>query len=88
MSTKIQSVDAGSPAERAGVHAGETLLEINGHRVVDVLDYKFHGYDPRLTLTLRAENGTTRTVRLRKREGEDMGLNFETYLMEIGRAHV
>ena len=70
MSTKIQSVDAGSPVERAGVHAGETLLEINGHRVVDVLDYKFYGYDPRLTLTLRAENGTTRTVRLRKREGE------------------
>ena len=86
MSTKIQSVDAGSPAERAGVHAGETLLEINGHRVVDVLDYKFHGYDPRLTLTLRAENGTTRTVRLRKREGEDMGLNFETYLMDCARS--
>ena len=86
MSTKIQSVDAGSPVERAGVHAGETLLEINGHRVVDVLDYKFYGYDPRLTLTLRAENGTTRTVRLRKREGEDMGLNFETYLMDCARS--
>ena len=86
MSTKIQSVDAGSPVERAGVHAGETLLEINGHRVVDVLDYKFYGYDPRLTLTLRAENRTTRTVRLRKREGEDMGLNFETYLMDCARS--
>ena len=73
-------------ARRNGVHAGETLLEINGHRVVDVLDYKFHGYDPRLTLTLRAENGTTRTVRLRKREGEDMGLNFETYLMDRARS--
>lgn len=46
MSTKIQSVDAGSPAERAGVHAGETLLEINGHRVVDVLDYNSTGMIP------------------------------------------
>lgn len=64
VSTKIQSVDAGSPAERAGVHAGETLLEINGHRVVDVLDYKFHGYDPRLTLTCGRRTEPHGTVRL------------------------
>ena len=66
MSTKIRSVDSGSPAERAGVRPGETLLEIRGHRVVDVLDYKFYGYDARLTLTLQGEDGQRRTVKLRK----------------------
>lgn len=86
MSTKIRSIDPGSSAERAGVRPGETLMEINGHQVVDVLDYKFHGYDPRLTLTLREEDGKTRTVKLRKAEGEDMGLNFETYLMDQARS--
>lgn len=86
MSTKIASVDQGSPAQRAGVRPGECLLEINGHQVVDVLDYKFHGYDARLTLTLRGEDGGTRTVKLKKEEGEDMGLNFETYLMDKARS--
>ena len=86
MSTKIRSVDAGSPAERAGVRTGDTLLEISGHRVVDVLDYKFYGYDARLTLTLLGKDGKQRTVKLRKAEGEDLGLNFETYLMDRARS--
>ena len=41
MSTVITSVDAGSPAERAGIRAGEQLLMINHHEIVDVLDYRF-----------------------------------------------
>lgn len=85
MSTKIQSVDSGSPAQKAGLRPGETLLEINGHRVVDVLDYKYHGYDAKLTLKLLEEGGGERTVKLRKGEGQDMGLNFETYLMDKAR---
>ena len=86
MSTKIRSVDPGSPADRAGIRPGEALLEIGGHRIVDVLDYKFYGYDPRLTLTLRGLDGGERTIRIRKEEGEDLGLNFETYLMDRARS--
>ena len=29
-----------------GRRPGETLLTINGHPIVDVLDYRFYGYDP------------------------------------------
>lgn len=53
--TKIKSVDAHSPAQRAGVRPGETLTHINGRPIVDVLDYKFFAYDPRLELTLVGE---------------------------------
>ena len=84
--TKIRSVDPDSPARRAGVRIGETLTEVNGHPIVDVLDYKFHTYDPRLILKLKEENGRERTVRVRKAEGEDLGLNFETYLMDRARS--
>lgn len=82
MASKIVSVDAGSPAERAGIRAGETLLMIDGAAVRDVLDYKFYGYDARLTLELLDENGQTHTVSVRKQEGEPLGLNFEHYLMD------
>ena len=84
--TKIKSVDAHSPAQRAGVRPGETLTHINGRPIVDVLDYKFFAYDPRLELTLVGGDGRSRTLRVRKAEGEELGLNFETYLMDKARS--
>ena len=84
--TVIRSVDRGSPAWRAGVRPGEKLAQVNGHPIVDVLDYKFYTYDPRLTLTLEEPGGGMRTVRVRKGEGEDLGLSFETYLMDSARS--
>ena len=86
MSTKIKSVEPRTPAHRARIRPGETLLEVNGHRIVDVLDYKFYTYDARLTLTLQGEDGATRSVRVRKQEGEDLGLEFDTYLMDRARS--
>lgn len=83
--TVIQSVDPGSPAERRGVRPGETLAAVNGHPIVDVLDYKFFTYDPILTLTLQ-KDGKERKVKVKKGEGEELGLNFETYLMDKARS--
>lgn len=36
----IKSVEAGSPAERAGVRPGDVLLRVNGQAVTDVLAYR------------------------------------------------
>ena len=82
MSTVITSVDRHSPAHRAGIREGERLLEINGHEILDVLDYRFYGYDPQCRLALEQSDGTTRQVDVRKAEGQDLGLNFDTYLMD------
>lgn len=85
MSTVITSIDRHSPAERAGVRAGEKLLSIGGHPIEDVLDYRFFGYDRDPALELEAPDGSRRTVRVRKPEAEELGLNFETYLMDEPR---
>ena len=85
MSGRIASIDPGSPAEYAKIRVGETLVSINGKEIVDVLDYRFYAYDPKVTLVLAAEDGKHRTVKIRKAEGEDIGLNFETYLMDEER---
>ena len=82
MSSKIKSVDPGSPGQLAGILPGDTLVSINGERVVDVLDYKFYSYDPRLKVELADANGNRRTLHIRKAEGQDLGLEFETYLMD------
>lgn len=82
MASKITAVDKGSPADRAGIIAGDILLMIDGVVVRDVLDYKFYSYDARLTLVLLSEQGEQRTVYVQKQEGEPLGLNFEHYLMD------
>ena len=86
MSGKIASIDPCSPAERAKLRVGDTLLSINGKEIADVLDYRFYAYDSRLTLVVEAPDGRRRTVKIRKAEGEDIGLNFETYLMDEERS--
>ena len=86
MAGKIVSIDPFSPAERAKIQVGEILISINGNEVQDVLDYRFYGYDPKLTLVLETESGKQRTVKIRKEEGEDIGLNFETYLIDEERS--
>ena len=84
--TAVCAVTPHSPAHRAGVRVGETLTHVNGTPIVDVLDYKFYTYDPRLELTLKGEDGAVRTVRVSKMEGEDLGLEFQTYLMDRARS--
>lgn len=85
MSTVITSIDRRSPAERAGVRVGERLISIGGHPVEDVLDYRFFGYDENPLLVLEASNGARRSVAVKKPEGVDLGLNFDTYLMDEPR---
>ena len=85
MSTIINSIDKRSPAERAGVRTGEKLLSINGHSVEDVLDYRFFGYDPDPVLVLEDPNGVQRRVQVKKGDAEELGLNFDTYLMDEPR---
>lgn len=86
MSTVIASVDRRSPAQLAGIKPGEQLLTINGHEIIDVLDYRFYGYDADSHLTLREPDGAQRAVHIRKQEGQDLGLNFDTYLMDEMRS--
>ena len=85
MSTVITSIDHRSPAERAGVRTGERLVSIGGHAVEDVLDYRFFGYDRDPELVLESPDGSRRTVRVKKPEAAELGLNFETYLMDEPR---
>ncbi len=78
MSVKIESVTPRSPAAKAGIKSGETLISINGNKINDTLDYGFYTYDRELTLEL-----DTRTVTVKKKDDYDeIGLNFETYLMD------
>lgn len=86
MSVTISEVERGSPCDKKGIRPGDVLLEMNGRSVDDVLDYRFYIGAEKLKLLIRNARGGTRTVRIRKGEDEDIGLGFETYLMDRQRS--
>lgn len=77
----IQSVEQGSRAEKAGVRAGDILISVNGNKIADVLDYRFYLMDRNLSLLLHRGPDLV-TVEIKKGEYDDIGLEFETYLMD------
>ena len=78
---KILSVESGSYAERAGILQGDVLISVNGSEIKDVLDYRFYLADSKAELCLmRDENKYT--VCIEKEEYDDIGLEFETPLMD------
>lgn len=85
MENIIKTIDPDSPL-RGRAHEGDRLLAINGKKILDVLDYKFYAYDERLSVKLQKPDGSEYEVKLRKAEGGDLGLDFESYLMDAPRS--
>ncbi len=85
MAVTIASVATNSPAARARIKAGDTLVSINGRAIEDVLDYRFYMPDTKLKLIIERD-GKRKCVRLRKAEFEEIGLEFDTYLMDKQRS--
>lgn len=83
MSAYIRDVEPGSYADRRGIKSGCTLLKINGHDIVDVLDYRFFMVEKVLRVTYKREDGRFAVCRIvKKDEYDDIGLLFDTYLMD------
>ena len=70
-----------SRAAKAGLRAGDILVAINEHEISDVLDYRFYLAETHITLSF-LRDGKTHTVRIKKQEYDDIGLDFETPLMD------
>ena len=85
MENIIKSIDRTSPLH-GHAHPGDALVSINGNKIIDVLDYKYYAYDERLDVLLRSPDGQEKTVKIRKREGGDLGIDFEDYLMDRPRS--
>ena len=78
---KVESVRKGSYADRAGISAGDELIGVNGNTIHDVLDYRFHICNEKLDILLRRD-GKEYHAKIKKDEYDDIGLEFETFLMD------
>ena len=82
MSVIIKSVEYGSPAHKAGIKDGCTLISINKNDIMDVLDYRFYQNNTKLVVEYIDDKGKIKRKRIKKDEFSELGLNFETYLMD------
>lgn len=73
---RIKSVKNGSIASRYTIFPEEELLEISGHPINDVIDYRFYSAEPVLTLLLKNKNRKIKKIRVKKRLDQDLGLEF------------
>jgi len=85
MKNIISKIEDYSPL-RHRVHVGDELISINGNEIIDVMDYKFFSYDPELSLVIRNGEGVEHSLHVEKAEGEDLGLEFGSYLMDKPRS--
>ena len=84
MPATIDFITPNSPAAKKKIAPGDVLLSVNGHEINDVLDYRFYSTERKLRLALR-RGGKEYTVRLRKEEYDDLGLEFADGLMDEQR---
>ncbi len=77
----ITAVERGSLAEKHGILPKDILISINGHDIRDVLDYRFRLYEEKITLKIH-RGPELFDVTIKKSEYGDIGLCFETYLMD------
>lgn len=82
---KITGIEPGSRAERAGIKPEDVLVSINGHEIIDVLDYRFFETERDLRLELNRDGGTLRLEIVKPRYAE-LGLEFDSYLMDRERS--
>jgi len=73
---KIKSIRNESIASFHPIFPENDLLEINGHPINDIIDYKFFSSEPFLTLQLKDKNEKIKKIRLRKKTDQDLGLEF------------
>lgn len=78
---EITGVLPHSRAARAGIRAGDVLLEINSHAIGDVLDYRFRLAEDVVILKLH-RGADLLEVRIKKDTYDDIGLEFGTPLMD------
>ena len=61
---RITEVAPDSPAARAGIRPEERLVSVNGHDILDALDYRFYGAEAGVRLEIEGADGKVRAVTL------------------------
>jgi putative radical SAM enzyme (TIGR03279 family) len=80
----VARVQPGSPADRAGIAAGDTIVAADGHALADVLDWQWYSEGDELRLDAERE-AVLRSIALTRQSCEPWGIEFEAALFDAVR---
>jgi putative radical SAM enzyme (TIGR03279 family) len=73
--TEISYVEPGSFAESAGLAKGDKIAKIGGHKIHDILEYRYLISEPEVTLEVIKKDGTLEIITI-ENDYEDLGIEF------------
>ncbi len=82
----IIKVEDGSIAQELGVETGDILVSINENEVKDVFDYRYLIQDEYIEFEIKKPNGEHWVLEIEKEEYEDLGIIFESGLMDKAKS--
>ena len=82
---KITGIIENSPASASDIRQDDFLVSINGHTIADVLDYMFYAAEDFLHIVILRNNQEI-AVDVKKGEYDDLGLEFDSFLMDKKRS--
>lgn len=82
----VIKVEKGSIAEEVGICPGDVLVAINDEEITDIFDYRYQINDEYLEMTFRTPNGEEYVAEIEKDFDEDIGIIFESGLMDEARS--
>lgn len=85
MAVQITGIEPHSHAEKAGIKTGDKLISINENEIADVLDYMFYAAE-NVVVVCYERGDKTKSVRIVKSEYDDLGMQFESFLMDSKRS--
>ena len=78
----VKKIEEGSIAEQMEIEAGDELLSINGQEIEDIFDYRFLIEDEYIEVLIKKPSGEEWLLEIDKDEDEDLGMEFESSLMD------
>ena len=82
----IKKVDEGSIAWEMEIEPGDILLKINDEEIEDIFDYQFMIQEEYIEVLVQKPNGEEWLLEIDKDEQEDLGIEFESGLMDDYRS--
>lgn len=78
----ITGVETGSIGEECGLEPGDKLGNVNGNEITDIFDYQYYIQENYLEVEILTKDGQECLLEIEKDEEEDLGIHFESYLMD------
>ena len=79
---KIMRVQPGSLAEEIDLKPGDSIIEVNGKKLRDIIDLSFELADEEVELLIEHSNGERELIEFDKDVDEELGIEFESAVFD------